>query len=423
MKRLLPTTTLALVLLSLLPQLARAADGKLQDGDFVGIIGDSITEQRLYSLFIEDYLLMCRPKGDLRISQFGWGGETSWGFERRMMNDQVPFKVTVATTCFGMNDGGYSPMNDDKAKRYHDAMTEVVKKLKAGGTRFIVVGSPGAVDFDTFRRSPELATMYNKTLASLADIAKQVAAEQGTAYADVHTPMVEAMTKAKAKYGKEYHVGGGDGVHPERNGHLVMAYAFLKGLGCDGNIGTITLNAATGAAEASEGHKVLSSSRASVEVESSRYPFCLSGDPKSPGATSGIVEFFPFNEELNRFKLVVKGLDGGKAKITWGNESKEFPAEQLAKGINLAAEFVNDNPFSEPFKQVERKISEQQQAEVPLVKSMVHNLLEYERLAPEERAAFDRVREKLVAKDKELRDASAEAVKPVKHVIKVEIVR
>ncbi len=28
---------------------------------------------------------------------------------------------------------------------------------------------------------------------------------------------------------------GRDGVHPDRNGHLVMAYAFLKALGCDGN--------------------------------------------------------------------------------------------------------------------------------------------------------------------------------------------
>ena len=35
-----------------------------------------------------------------------------------------------------------------------------------------------------------------------------------------------------------------DGVHPAANGHLIMAYAFLKGLGCDGNVGTITLDLA-----------------------------------------------------------------------------------------------------------------------------------------------------------------------------------
>src|SRR3954454_3568491 len=99
MKRLFQTFV-AIALLSLVPTLARAADEKLQDGDFVGVIGDSITEQKLYSMFIEDYLLMCRPANNLRISQFGWGGETSWGFDGRMMNDQIPFRVTVATTCF-----------------------------------------------------------------------------------------------------------------------------------------------------------------------------------------------------------------------------------------------------------------------------------------------------------------------------------
>ena len=48
------------------------------------MIGDSITEQKQYSVFIENYLLMCRPAADLRATQFGWGGETSWGFLARM---------------------------------------------------------------------------------------------------------------------------------------------------------------------------------------------------------------------------------------------------------------------------------------------------------------------------------------------------
>jgi len=82
---------------------------QLQKGDYVAVIGDSITEQRKYSLFIEEYLTMCQPALELKQTQFGWSGETSWGFEARMKNDMLRFKPTVATTCFGMNDGGYSP--------------------------------------------------------------------------------------------------------------------------------------------------------------------------------------------------------------------------------------------------------------------------------------------------------------------------
>lgn len=400
-----------------------AAESKLHSGDYVAVIGDSITEQRLYSVFIEDYLLMCKPANELRATQFGWGGETAPGFARRMANDALRFKPNVATTCFGMNDGGYSPMDPAKAQRYREGQTSIVRQLKQAGVRLIVVGSPGCVDADTFgNRNPERAAMYNKSLAELRDVACQVAKGEGVVFADVFDPMVRAMDKAKAKYGREYHVGGGDGVHPDRNGHLVMAYAFLKALGCDGNIGTITVDLAAGKAAASEGHSVLSFNQGQLEIESSRYPFCFYGDLANPSATRGMIEFIPFNEELNRLQLVVRGLKGEKVKVTWGNASKEFSANALENGINLAAEFL-DNPFSEPFRKVEAKIAEQQAMEVGLIKTAMHNLPEYARLLPEEQPALERLADKLVEKDKEARNASAAAVTPVKHTIKLEIVR
>ena len=103
-------------------------------------MGDSITEQRQYSVFIEDYLLMCKPVDNLRATQFGWGGETSWGFGSRMANDMLRFHCNAATTCFGMNDGGYSPETPQKEKQYHDAQTSVVEQMKKAGVKLIVVG-------------------------------------------------------------------------------------------------------------------------------------------------------------------------------------------------------------------------------------------------------------------------------------------
>src|SRR5882757_10822659 len=102
----------ALFLALLIALLCSRAQAQLQKGDFVAIAGDSITEQKQYSVFIEDYLLMCKPQPDLRVMQFGWGGETSWGFLGKMPTQALRFDMTVATTCYGMNDGGYSPMND-----------------------------------------------------------------------------------------------------------------------------------------------------------------------------------------------------------------------------------------------------------------------------------------------------------------------
>ncbi|HET6246674.1 MAG TPA: SGNH/GDSL hydrolase family protein [Tepidisphaeraceae bacterium] len=399
---------------------SRAADekgGQLKAGDYVAIIGDSITEQKQYSVFIEDYLLMCQPAKDLKTTQFGWGGETSWGFDSRMVNDMTPFGATVATINFGMNDGGYRPETPQNAKHYHDAYTDVVEKLKKAGVRFIVVGSPGCVDSDSFHKKPADAEMYNQTLNTEREIAKKVAQEQGAAFADVYGPMVEVMSKAKEKYGHGYVLAGGDGVHPNANGHLVMAYAYLKGLGCDGNIGTITVDLDAKKAEATDGHKILSDNDGTVEVESTRYPFCFSGDPKSPNATTGVLEFFPFNQDLNRFTLVVKGADSGKKyKVTWGKETKEFAGADLAKGINLAAEFL-ESPFADAFKAVDEKVRAQQNFETPLVKQKIHDLLKKK---AEGKEKVDAERTALIAGDKPLQEESSKAVVPVKHTIKVE---
>jgi lysophospholipase L1-like esterase len=401
--------------------LGLAAEAKLQEGDSVAVIGDSITEQRLYTMFIEDYLLMCQPAPKLRAMQFGWGGETAGGFRGRMANDCLPFKPTIATTCYGMNDGGYRPFKEnEQGKSYRENQKAIVEGFKKAGLRMIVVGSPGAVDFNTFRGgNAEMAAMYNETLGKLRDIAREVAQEQGVLFANVHDAMMEAMKKAEAKLGKTYNVCGGDGFHPGPNGHLVMAYAFLKAMGCDGAIGTITVDLADGKATATDGHKVLSCQGGTVEIESSRYPFCFFGDPKSPGSTSGIIEFFPFNEDLNRFTLVVKGAKAARLRVTWGKTSKEFDAAALEKGINLAAEFI-ENPFCGQFQKVEQLVRAQQNFETPAIKEIINKLPSLRNALAGKEEALERVRASVTQLDKDLSDLAASAVAPVRHTLKIE---
>lgn len=411
-----------LLALSVFTPACRAAGaGQLQKGDYVAVIGDSITEQRKYSVFIEDYLLMCQPARDLRSTQFGWSGETSWGYAARMDNDTLRFKPTAATTCFGMNDGGYGPPNPDRIRMYVENQTKIVEALKQAGARLIVVGSPGCVDVATFRNhNREAAETYNQTLAKERDIAREVAEKERVAFADVFDPMHSAMVAAEQKYGPGYHVAGGDGVHPDDNGHLIMAYAFLKGLGCTGEIGTITVDLADGRAGGTNGHKILSSANGAVEVESTRYPFCFFGDnPKDPHSTRGILEFVPFNQDLNRFILVVKGAKGGRVKVSWGNASKEFDAGELEKGINLAAEFL-DNPFSEAFRRVEDQVRRKQELETPLVKAVINQAPRAEHAAPGEKDALERAINEGIECDKDLSTALTAAVLPVRHTIRIE---
>jgi len=397
---------------------AAGAKEVLLDGDFIAICGDSITEQKIYSAFIEDYLLMCQPVAGVRAVQFGWGGETAGAFAHRMDNDVLTFKPSVATICYGMNDGGYSPMTEAKAKMFRDNELQIVKRFKEAGVRSIVVGSPGVVDVNTWGKNPAQAESYNTALAALRDVAREVATNEGVIFANVHDPMMEVMEKVKAAYGTNYHFAGIDGVHPAANGHLVMAYAFLKAMGCAGNIGTISVDLAKQTAEARGGHKILSCEKGVVEIESTRYPFCFYGKPEMPESTRGVLPFLPFNEELNRFRLVVVGSTAKRLNVTWGGTTKTFSADDLATGINLAAMFL-DNPFSEPFRQVDKKVHGKQEIETEIVKFTLHQLPDLARVMPDEEETIQRLVKKLVERLTVNANALPAAVAPVRHTITI----
>jgi lysophospholipase L1-like esterase len=396
------------------------ADPLMQPNDVLAICGDSITEQKLYTVDMEDYLLMCQPTAGQRIAQFGWGGETAQGFLARLDTDLFPFKPTVATTCYGMNDGHYTALSDAVSTAYRTGQTAIVDALKKNGVRVIILGSPKCVDSTAYKRTPS-AEVYNKTLGALADIDKDIAAKEGVIYADVYGITTATMEKAKAKLGQDYVFAGNDGVHPGPNGHLVMAYAFLKALGCDGAIGTITVDLTGNTATGSDGHKILSCQNGSVNIESTRYPFCFTGsfDKPDTNSTANITNFFPFNQDLNRYVLIVKGLKTAKARVTWGKDSKEFTAAELEKGVNLAAEFA-DNPFSAAFAKVHAAVGAQQNFETLLVKQYMHSVGQFKTALPEQVAAFDAITAAALEKDKKLYETSAAAVQPVQHTIKIE---
>ena len=373
---------------------AFAADPLLKPSDTLAICGDSITEQKLYSVYIEDYLLMCKPVDGVKIMQFGWGGEQASGFLARMENDTLRFKPQVATTCYGMNDGHYTKLTDEIANNYRNNMDKVAEVFAMNNVR-AVIGSPGCVDSTNFKHGNLSPDEYNKTLAAERDIAKDIAQKRHLPFADVYDPMVDVMAKAKAKYGQDYPVAGNapDGIHPNPNGHVIMAYAFLKALGVGGDIGTITVDLANKKATATEGHTIKSFDNDTVTIESAKYPFCFLPDPSkpddlsSPKSMRALIEFFPFNDDLNRFTLIVTGA-GGNVKITWGDKSKEFSADQLSKGINLAAEFL-DNPFVDQFGKVHQLVQAQQNFETPAFKDLIHSMPEYERLLPDKLTTFD----------------------------------
>ena len=387
----------------------------LQTGDRVAICGDSITEQKMYSRIMETYLTVCVPQFQVTVRQFGWSGEKAPGFLARMEKDVLRFAPTVATTCYGMNDHNYQPYQEQYGRLYLDTSRSVIRLFQQHGVR-VIQGSPGTVGKMPawVKRASGTVEDLNHSLAEFRNIGLRLAAEERAAFADVFCLMLVGGFQARQRCGPDYMISGKDGVHPGWAGHLVMAYAFLKAMGLDGRIGTITLDLAAGQATASEGHRIVASEAGRVEVESSRYPFCAAGPANEDSSIRSGMTLVPFNDELNRFLLVVRNAPGGRCTVTWGATSNTYTAQELAQGINLAADFET-NPFTEAFNRVDDAVAKKQAYETRQIKDLFHGP-EGQADSAMTAALTEKVRAPLAA-------AISTAFVPVRHTITVKAER
>ena len=395
------------------PQPAPAPTGLvLKAGDRLAIIGDSITEQRMYSRIIETYLTVCVPELKVTARQFGWSGETAEGFLRRMTNDCFRFQPTLATLCYGMNDHGYRAYAEANGQWYRNNYSAVATGLKAQGA-LVVLGSPGCVG-KVPRWAPDTncpVELLNLNLCQLRNLDLDIATREGFQFADVFWPMFTADFAARQKFGADFCVPGKDGVHPDWAGHVIMAYAFLKAMGLDGDLGTFTVDLAAHRASATSGHHVESFTNHTLTVTSSRYPFCATGALDQDNSIRAGMALVPFNADLNRLRLIVKGGAATNYAVTWGRETRTYSAAQLGAGVNLADDFAV-NPFSEAFAKVDNAVAEKQKYETRQIKDLFHG--------PEGRAALDETAALTEKTRQPLAQKIASTLVPVQHTLRIE---
>jgi len=382
----------------------------------------------MYSRMMEDYLTMCVPELKITVRQYGWSGERAPGFLARMTNDCLRFKPTIATTCYGMNDHEYKPYEERIGKTYREKTAAIDEAFKANGVR-VVQGSAGCVGkLPSWEKDASVKVEdLNLNLCNLRNIGIEVAAKEKVGFADVFWPMLTAGVHATEKYGADYAVAGKDGVHPGWAGHTVMAYAFLKAFGLDGEIGTFTVDLKANKMKASRGHEVISQKDGEYQIKSSRYPFCAcvpeaDGPPSYPVCADDDVKkdssvrsgmtLVPFNKDLNRFVLVAKNGKAAKYRVSWGSESKTFSSDELAHGINLAEEFPN-NPFGEAFAKVDSAVARKQAFETKQIKQLFRS--------PGAKIDMEGVAAESEKERTPLAEAIHEAFVPVTHNIKIAV--
>ena len=399
----------------------------LRQGDRLAICGDSITEQKMYSRLIEDYLTVCEPELQVLVRQYGWGGERAPGFLARMTNDCLRFKPTVATTCYGMNDHEYRAYEDRIGQTYRENSTAIIEAFKTNGVR-VIQGSPGCVGKvpGWTKRTNDTLMDLELNLCHLRDIGVGLAEKEHAGFADVFWPMLTAGVAAQKEYDAKYAIAGADGVHPGWAGHTVMAYAFLQAMGLKGDIGMLIVDVKKSKMKTSPGHVLVSAKDGEFKITSSRYPFCAcvpegqgaasypvceKDDPAKDNSIRSAMTLIPFNQDLNRLTLKADNVKAGRRyQVTWGSESKTFTADQLARGINLAAEFPC-NPFCKAFAKVDAAVAAKQAYETQQIKQAFRS--------PEAKTDMEGVAARTEKEREPLAAAIRAAFVPVTHTIKI----
>jgi len=331
-----------LCLLILFVITANAQDGfYLKSGDRVVFYGDSITDQRLYTTFVETYVVTRFPKLDVSFVHSGWGGDRVTGggggaIDVRLQRDIVPYKPTVVTVMLGMNDGRYRAFDQKIFDTYAEGYQHIVQKLKADlpGLRMTLIQ---ASPYDDATRAPLFEGGYNAVLLRYSQFVKDLAAKEKLDLADLNTAVVAALKKANATDAANAQKIIPDRIHPGAGGHLLMAAELLKAWKAPAVVTTVEIDGAKGSVLRAE-------NTTSAELKNEGGLSWVQTDNSLPlpidlsdVVTSLAVKSSDVMDSLNRQTLKVTGLAAAKYQLKIDGEAvAQFTKEQLNEGVNLS---------------------------------------------------------------------------------------
>ncbi|EDM29626.1 hypothetical protein LNTAR_17788 [Lentisphaera araneosa HTCC2155] len=236
---------------SLIKQDDKALPHSPFDQKRVMFLGDSITRAGIYFRYIDYYLQKSFPDDKIDIIGLGLGSETTTGkseaqhpWPRPNVHERLDralelVKPDIVSICYGMNDGLYHPLSQERFTDYQKGVLSLIEKIKASGAEVIIMTpppfdpqslssrktlKPGGADDYSFKTPYE---NYNDVLAKYGQWIMTLKIP-GVTTIDIHTPIQKHVDEMRTKDSK-YTISG-DGIHPNALGHQLMARSFLKSL-------------------------------------------------------------------------------------------------------------------------------------------------------------------------------------------------
>ncbi|MFD1769809.1 SGNH/GDSL hydrolase family protein [Sphingobacterium suaedae] len=323
-----------------------------KENDRVVFLGNSITDGGHYHSYIWLYYMTRFPSMNLTVLNAGIGGDRVWDMLKRLDGDVFSKQPSVLITTFGMNDSGYFEYNGSEPEKFanqkvaesqegYKQMEQRYKQLV--DTKIVLLGSS---PYDEDVRIPENTPLKdkNKAMLRIVDFQRESAKNNGWQFFDFNTAMT-AINKRMQQQDPTFTLSGNDRVHPDLDGHMVMAYLILKAQGFAGKkVAGISIDAPNRKVVSAEGcnlSEIRKTARGlSFDYYAAALPYPLDTVARGWGSKKSqydAIAVVPFMEEMNQELLRITGLKGKYNLLIDGQQIGSWEAAEYARGINLAA--------------------------------------------------------------------------------------
>jgi lysophospholipase L1-like esterase len=318
----------------------------LHDGDTVVFYGDSITAQRLYTRFAEEFVLTRYPTLHIRFVNAGVPGDTAYGgyagaMAERVQRDVAPFHPTMITVMLGMNDGGYVPESEKIDSIFQKGYRELLDALhKAAPDALITLICPTPYDEVTHSTEfPGYSHVQDKNADDVSKIAAQwqTQGDKAIFLADFHRPLTDALERAKAQFPQLAPLMIPDRIHPSETGHWIMAAALMSAWHANPIVSRLALNAATAEVIDKDRTTVTQLEKSGNGIKWTQLDDALPLPLDFNNAMTRVLLGVSDIAQDDQLMLRMEGLEPGQYQLSIDAKPiAVFSREELQHGVNLA---------------------------------------------------------------------------------------
>lgn len=298
-----------------------------EDGDVVGFIGDSITHARYcdisYIEALNQYYLCTLPDRRVEFRNLGVAGYKTCDILDIYDIDPGFQGITKAVIMLGTNEAilRYSP------EKYISDMDKLITGLKEDGLtgKDILLLTPPFCDEKA--ASGSLFKIEKTLLQYIAELETKTQ-EWDVQYLDIHTPMAELTAKIQKENCENTLTT--DGIHPNENGQLLIAYYLLQAQGAEKMVPVIQENAAS-QKENTTLRRTQKGTYGTIIQET--LPWTVTAE------SLNFLNFYEPAKALYQEVLQIEGFSENTTYQVFMDEAElgAFTGRELADGINLAA--------------------------------------------------------------------------------------